>query len=289
LLLDLIVSCLINGSVYASLALGFSLIFGAARIVNLAHTAFYMLAAFCLYAISSFLGLNLIAGMVISIVLLTIIGLLSYKFIIEPIREHMTAVLIGTIALATILQELLTTIFGADFLSVPPLVTGFITISKVKITYQQCLSFISVFFILLFIWIILKKTKLGLAIRATALDREVVNLMGIDEAKIAMITAGISIGLAAFTGVIIVPLKVLHTHMWITPLIFMMAVVVLGGLGSMKGSIIGAFFLSFIESIVVFLIPMGSFIKEAVALAILIIVLIIRPAGFFGIRFEGEE
>jgi branched-chain amino acid transport system permease protein len=133
------------------------------------------------------------------------------------------------------------------------------------------------------------RTKLGLAIRSTAQDREVANLMGINEARVAMMTMGISVGLAAFTGAIVVPLTILEPHMWMPPLIMMMAVVVLGGLGSLKGSFMGAYILGFAEALVVFLAPMGAYLKGSVALSIMILVLLIRPEGLFGVSFEEER
>jgi branched-chain amino acid transport system permease protein len=130
---------------------------------------------------------------------------------------------------------------------------------------------------------------LGLAIRSTAEDREVANLMGMNESRLAMITMGISVGLAAFTGAVVVPLTVLNPFMWMEPLIIMMAVVVLGGLGSIKGSFVAAYILGFAEALVVFLIPKGAFLKGSVALSIMILVLLIRPEGLFGISFEEER
>jgi branched-chain amino acid transport system permease protein len=113
--------------------------------------------------------------------------------------------------------------------------------------------------------------------------------MGINEARVAMMTMGISVGLAAFTGAVVVPLTILEPHMWMHPLIMMMAVVVLGGLGSLKGSFLGAYILGFAEALVVFLAPMGAFLKGSVALSIMILVLLIRPEGLFGVSFEEER
>ena len=144
-------------------------------------------------------------------------------------------------------------------------------------------------FVLAILMLFLFKTKPGLAIRSTAQDREVANLMGINEARLAMITMGISVGLAAFTGAIVVPLTVLEPSMWLPPMIMMMAVVVLGGLGSLKGSFVGAYILGFAEALVVFLAPMGAFLKGSVALSIMILVLLIRPEGLFGVYFEEER
>jgi branched-chain amino acid transport system permease protein len=289
MILDIITSGLINGSVYALLAIGFSLIFGAARIVNLAHTAFYMVASYCIYYATHKMGIHPVLAMLVAIILVTLIGLVCYKIFINPIREHEAAVLIATIALAMAMQEIMLLIFTGSYLSVPSLIKGFFTILGVKVFYQQLLTFGLVLVILAGLWALLMKTKLGLAIRSTAEDREVANLMGINESQAAMITMGITVGLAGLTGAVVVPLTILDPFMWMHPLIMMMAVVVLGGLGSLKGSFIGAYVMGFAESLVVFLIPQGAFLKGSVALSIMILVLLIRPEGLFGVSFEEER
>jgi branched-chain amino acid transport system permease protein len=289
LIIDIIISGLISGSTFALLAIGFSLIFGVARILNLAHTAFYMLAAYCIYIVTQKMGFHPMWGMVTAIVLVTLLGLISYKIFINPIREHEGAVLIATIALAMIFQEIMSLIFTATFLSVPALIKGFFIILGVKVFFQQLLTFCAALLVMAGLWVFLMRTKLGLAIRSTAQDREVANLMGIDEARVAMVTMGLSVGLASFTGAIVVPLTVLEPHMWGTPLVMMMAVVVLGGLGSLKGSFIGAYILGFAQALVVFLAPKGAFLKGSVALSIMILVLLIRPEGLFGVYFEEER
>ena len=289
MIIDIIISSLINGSVYALLAIGFSLIFGVARIVNIAHTAFYMLASYGIFLGTHKLGLNPILAMLAAIVLVTLIGLISYKLFIDPIREHEGAVLIATIALAMVFQEVMLIIFSGDFRGVPSLVEGYLTILGVKVSYQQLLTVCVALLVLAAVWVLLMKTRLGLAIRATANDREVTNLMGMNESKVALITMGVSVGLAAFSGAVVVPLAIVNPFMWMGPLIMMMAAVVLGGLGSIKGSFFGAYILGFAQSLVVFLIPMGAYLKGSVALSIMILVLLIRPEGLFGVAFEEER
>jgi branched-chain amino acid transport system permease protein len=289
LIIDIIINGLISGSVYALLAIGFSLIFGVARIVNIAHTAFYMVAAYCIYVVTQKMGFHPTWGMAAAVVLVTLLGMVSYKVLINPIREHEGAVLIATIALAMALQEIMTLIFTGTYLSVPSLIGGYFVILGVKVFYQQLLTFCVALLVMAALWVLLMKTKLGLAIRSTAQDREVANLMGIDEARVAMMTMGVSVGLAALTGAVVVPLTILEPGMWMHPLIMMMAVVVLGGLGSLKGSFLGAYILGFSEALVVFLAPMGAYLKGSVALSIMILVLLIRPEGLFGVSFEEER
>ena len=289
MIIDIIISGLINGSVYALLAIGFSLIYGAARIVNLAHTAFYMVASYCIYFATHKMGVHPVLAMLAAIILVTLIGLICYKLFINPIREHEAAVLIATIAMAMAMQEIMLLIFTGDYLSVPSLIGGYLKIFGVKIAYQQLLTFGVALLILAGVWALLKKTRVGLAIRSTAQDREVANLMGMNESRVAMITMGVSVGLAAFAGAVVVPLTVVNPHMWMHPLIFMLAIVVLGGLGSLKGSFAGAYILGFTEASVVFLIPLGAFLKGSVALSVMILVLLIRPEGLFGVAFEEER
>ena len=286
---NILISGLISGSMYALLAIGFSLIFGVARIVNIAHTGFYMLAAYCIFFITEKMGLNPVTAMVAAVILVTLMGLIVYMLFIKPIREHEAAVLIGTIALAIAMQEVMLLLFGGSFRSVPSLIGGYFVLLGVKVFYQQLLTFIVVLLALAAIWILLMKTRLGLAVRSTAEDREVANLMGMNESRVTMIAMGISVGLAALTGAVVVPLTIVSPFMWTDPLIIMMAVVVLGGMGSIKGSFVGAYMMGFAEALVVFLIPKGAFLKGPVALSVMILVLLIRPEGLFGVAFEEER
>jgi branched-chain amino acid transport system permease protein len=248
-----------------------------------------MVAAFCIFFVTHHLGFHPIVGMLVSVPAVTLLGMVTYRIFIAPIREHEAAVLIGTIALAIALQEVMLLIFTGDYRSVPPWVQGYFTIISVKVFYQQLVTFVAALVILGLLRLLLMKTRLGLAIRSTAQDREVANLMGMNEARVALYTVGISIALAGFTGAVIVPLTIVEPFMWLHPLIMMMAVVVLGGLGSIKGSFFAAYILGFAEAAVVFLIPMGAFLKGSVALSIMILVLLIRPEGLFGIVFEEER
>jgi len=287
--MNILITGLITGSMLALLAISFSLIFGVARIINIAHTAFFMVAAYCIFSLTGKFGLNPVAGMMVAVVVVTVLGLLAYKFLIDPIREHEAAVLIATIALAMIFQEAILLIYTGDYRTVSALIEGYFTLMGVKVFYQQVLTFGVVLAILGILWVLLMKTKLGLAIRSTAEDREVANLMGMNDSWLAMITMGISVALASFTGAVLAPLTVLSPYMWMEPLIMMMAVVVLGGLGSIKGSFVAAYILGFTEALVVFLIPKGAFLKGSVALSIMILVLLLRPEGLFGISFEEER
>ncbi|MBM3118023.1 MAG: branched-chain amino acid ABC transporter permease [Chloroflexi bacterium] len=284
-----VIQTLMTGGVYALLAVGFSLIFGVARMINLAHTAFFMLAAYGMFFCSYQLGLDPISSIILSLVVTTGVGVLSYKLFIDRIREHHAIVLLITIALAMVFQELMLLAFGAHFREAPTLISGFMIVLGVRITYQQILSLGIVLVALLCVWALLTKTKLGIAIRATAQDTEIANLMGINVSRILLMTMGIATALAAVSGVVVAPLWVVYPYMWISPLVMIMAIVVLGGLGSIRGSFIGAFIIALVETSVVLLMPMGAFLKGAFALLAMVIILVVRPEGLFGVVFEEER
>jgi branched-chain amino acid transport system permease protein len=289
MLQDILITGLINSGVYALLAIGFSLIFGVARIVNIAHTAFYMLAAYCFYALLVKAGLGVALAGVLAVAGVTLLSVICYKLVIEPVRDHPSAVLIATIALALIFQELMQILFGGSYLGIPSTIDGVMNIAGVSVPYQRVLILVVAVIMLVFTWLVLYHTRLGLAIRATANDLEVANLMGMNVHRVAMATLALSVGLAAVAGVVVAPVFVVDPRMWLAPLVTMLAIVVLGGLGSLKGSLIGSLVLGYIEAITVFALPSGAYLKGAVALAIMVIVLLVRPEGLFGVAFEEER
>ena len=285
----LIISGISIGSVYAVLALGFALVFGVARILNFAHTGFYMITAFAVYIGINFLGIPSILSSILGILFAGIMGVASYKLLFDRIKVHETAVIIVSVALTLLFQEVLLVAFGAIPRGIPPLVRGVADISGARISYHSLLLIGITSAAIGFIWVLLSKTRLGYAIRAVADDNEVANLMGIDVSRICLITVGISAILAGIASVAVVPLISMTPLMWDHPLTMVLAAVILGGLGSVKGSIIGAFVLGFIEVAVVFLIPGGTFLKGAVSLGVMVVVLMVRPEGLFGVLFEEER
>jgi branched-chain amino acid transport system permease protein len=285
----IIVQTLVKGSVYALLALGFALIFGVARVLQLSHTAFYMLAAYGIFTFASLLGWNPAVSIILSIVITTGLGLVVYKLFIDRVREHHVTVMLITLAVAMAFQELMIIAFSGQYRSAPAFVTGYWEILGVRVALQNLLVFAGGAVVLLIIWVILSKTRLGIAIRATAQDTEIANLMGIDVSMILFMVMGIAAALAAVAGVLVAPTLILEPRMLWPPFVMVMAIITLGGLGSIKGSVIGAFILALVEVLVVFLLPTGAFLKGAFALLVMVIVLIVRPEGLFGIVFEEER
>jgi branched-chain amino acid transport system permease protein len=278
-----------TSALYALLACGFSLIFGVVRIINLSQTAFYMVAAYASFILSKEFGFGVLVSAVLSVVFTTALGLVTYRCCIDRVREHETTVLLVTVALAIVFQECLFLKFGLYQRVVPQFIPGFVEILGVRVSYQHIIALATVGIALGSIWTLLHATKIGLATRAVAQDRETANLMGVEVRFMCMTAFGFAVMLAAIAGAVVAPIYSMDPFMWMHPLLMICAIVVLGGLGSVVGSVVGALIMGYVETLVVFLVPMGSFVKTAVALLIMIAMLMIRPEGLFGVRFEEER
>jgi branched-chain amino acid transport system permease protein len=286
---QIIIGTLVTGGVYALLAIGFSLIFGNARVINMAHTGFFMLTAYGLYYFIRKLGLDTPWAIIITLPAVTLVGILAYRFLINPIREHHAAVLLMTVAIALVLQESMTAAFSSKYWSIPALIPGFTNVLGVSVLNQNLLVLGVVAVVIVVVWLILSRTKLGIALRATAQDAEVATLMGISVPRTLMITMGIATFLAAVAALVVAPIRTIYPVMWTAPLVMVMVIVVLGGLGSVKGAIIGAFIIALVEVSVAILIPQYAYLKVVFAILAMIIVLIVRPGGLFGVLFEEER
>jgi len=286
---NILINGLITGGVFAILALGFALVFGVAKILNLAHTAFYMIAAFFICTTSVMLGLPLLLSAVMAVLFTGFLGMGCYKLLLDRVKKHETAVMIISLAVGMLFQELLLLIFSGAYRRVPPFIPGFTELLGVRVSYQHLLAIVVSGLVLIGIWALLNRTRLGKAVRAVAEDYEIANVMGINVSWICTLTNGISAGLAGVAGAVVAPLYMVQPYMWMHPLIMVLAAVVLGGLGSAKGSVIAALILGFAETLVIFLVPGGSFLRGAISLCVMVAVLMLRPEGLFGVVFEEER
>ena len=287
--MQVFITSIVLGTIYAVLALGFSLIWGVARIVNLAYTSFYMLAAYFFYVCYSIFHFNLFVSAALGIVTASLLGIGTYKFILERIRSHETVVILVSICSAFFFEECIIAIFGTDFRRVPPFVSGYQELFGVRVLNQHFIALGVGIVLIVGLWLFLSKSKIGIAIRATSQDREIVNAMGINEKKVSLIAMCIGIGFVTISSIIVSPIYVVEPMMWVHPIIMVLAIVVLGGMGSLKGSFIAAYILAFSEVAVVNWLPLGAFVKSAIALLVMVVVLSKKPEGMFGAFFEEER
>jgi len=286
---DILVNGLIAGGMYAMLAVGFALIFSVAGIVNIAHTGFYMIAAFLIFIATKYLHQSLLLASLSGVLFTIILGIICFKVLFDRVKEHVNTVMIMSIALVILFQEVLLLIFGGSFQGMDPFFAGFVEILGTRATIQHLSALLVIGLVIIGLWLWLYKTRIGSAIRAVSQDTETANLMGINVSHISLLVMAVSVGLAGIAGAVMGPIYMISPVMWLQPIVIVLASVVLGGLGSIGGAVIGAFILGYVETLAVFLIPGGSFLGGAVSLCIMILVLLIRPEGLFGIFFEEER
>jgi branched-chain amino acid transport system permease protein len=207
---------------------------------------------------------------------------LVYHVLLRKKIESLVYTMVMTLALALFVSEIMSLLFGVSGTSVPSLVEGFLSISGVKIIKHQLLFLPVTGIILPLLWLFLKKTKMGQSIDAVSQHRTGSLLMGVNVEKATLVTSGLSAGLAALAGGLIAPVSSVVPEMWLFPLIKAFAIAILGGMGSLAGSIIASFVLGYAEVFTSFLID--EQLTEMVSLAVIVFVLLFKPSGIMGYK-----
>ena len=293
-----------SGGVYALLALGFTLIYGVSDVINLAHGGLFMIGTYIFFVLATPYGgfqIELVWALIFAAILVAILGTAIFRLTVHPIIEDPLSVMVVTISIAIILQESMILRFGSGRQTVPSLAMGLATVWGVKVTYSSILAFAASLALFAILLTFVTKTKIGGAMRAISQDREVAMLMGINTERLYMLTMGISASLAAVAGILIVSSTtgVTYPQVWPQQLYMSFAIVILGGLGSIKGSLVGAFIISYVENTFVFAVdPIvarmldmaeGGSLSGAVIMATMLLVILVRPKGLFGKRVELED
>ncbi len=282
LLVQVLVYGAVISAIYAMLAVGFTLIFGVARILNLAHGAFYALGAYGVYVLTAIVGLPLLLAAVISVLLVAGFGIVMERVLVRPLRKSTLAVLMITLTVSLMTEQILLLIFGSEARNVPSMVDRTVLIAGVDISGQRLLALTGGIVVLIGLWLFMQKTRLGAAILAVSQDAEGAQYMGIPANRIFSIVMGLSAGIAATAGVLVAPFQTVIPGMGLLPLVKAFAIVIVGGLGSIPGSVLGALLLGYSETIIAFNISIEW--SQIVSVAAVLVTLILRPDGFFGKR-----
>lgn len=281
-LINILVLGAIWGALYTLIAVGFTLIFGVAGIINLSHGTFYMLGAYLAYTFMTLWKINVPMSALMAVGVTALVGILIDRFGIRPMRERHVYVLIITLALAFFFQELMYAFYGPHGKAVKSFVSGEMILANVHVTYQKVLTFFVSGALVTLLWFFIKKTKTGKSTSAVAQNRDAAILVGIRPERVYLITAGISAALASVAGVFIAPILEAVPTMWVFPLFKAFAVVIIGGLGSIEGAIIAGMLLGYSETTVSVLISANY--PDMVYLVAIILVLVLRPRGLMGKR-----
>jgi branched-chain amino acid transport system permease protein len=272
----------VTSAIYAMLAVGFTLIFGVARILNLAHGSFYALGAYAAYVLTNYFLLPLWLAALLSIGMVAVFGVVVEKVLIRPLRHSQLGVLMISLATALVVEQALFLTFGSEYRNVPAFIDTKINLFGVDVAGQRLLTLAVAVVSIVCLYTFIQVTKLGSAILAISQDPLAAKYMGIPSDRIFSLVMAISAGLAALAGVMSGPFLSVQPSMHLLPIVKAFAIVVVGGLGSIPGSIAAAFMLGYAETFVAYLV--SSSWTEIVSVLATLLMLVIRPAGLFGKR-----
>lgn len=273
------------GSIYALIALGYTMVYGIINLINFAHGDIYMVGAYVGFALTTFAGLGFLPSLLISMVVCSILGMVVEKVAYKPIRNSTRiAALITAISVSLFLQYTMMYFVTPDTRTFPEVVTNKkLTFLDGSIILDMKNIYIVAITILLMIGLqyIVHRTKIGKAMRAVSLDKEAAELMGINVDKVISYTFAIGSALAGAAGVLVgVYYNTINPLMGTGPGLKAFVAAVLGGIGIIPGAVFGGFFLGMTETMVSAY--GGSVFKDAVAFTILIIILLVKPNGLLG-------
>jgi branched-chain amino acid transport system permease protein len=288
---QLILNGIIAGSIYALIAIGFTVIYRTVRFFHLAHGVVYTAGAYLAYTFFILLKINLILSFFISVIFSSLLGVVIDRVVYYPLRKQNASNLIFLLAsfgVFIFIQNLIQLIYGAQILTIRtgPVKEGHHFLGAV-ITDIQILIFAVSVILMILLWVFIKKTKIGKAERAVSDDSMAANVVGINPEKIIMISFTIGSALAGVAGILISFETNLEPTMGFNAILKGMIASIVGGIGSIPGAVLGGFFLGLAENLGIWKIQAGW--KDAISFIILIIFLLLKPNGILGDKIESER
>ena len=275
---------LVHAAVLSLIALGLSLVFGVMRIVNVAHGEFFMLGAILTWWVSNFgLGnpaLGFLLALLIVPLVVGIIAMFSDLLILRHLKYDPEVTIIATIGILYIIQQFALMTFGPDARPVEQPFNIRLDLYWFGFSAYKFFVIFSAIILLFCVWLVMAKTKFGLILRATQLDSEIAQAFGIPISTVYSLVFGVGAAIAAVGAVLIVPIQQAHYLMGGEPLLLAFIVVIIGGLGSLKGTVVAAMLIGISDGIIsVFFSPN---LAKILATLLVVVVLLIRPNGLFG-------
>jgi len=273
---------LINGAFYAMLSLGLAVIFGLLNIINFTHGAQYMMGAFCAYFLLNKAGVGYWWSLLIAPIAVGATGMLIERTMLSRLYklDHLYGLLL-TFGLALVIQGVFRNEFGSSGLPyrIPPELSGGINLGFMFLPKYRAWVIVASLVVCLATWYVIERTKLGAYLRAATENPTLVQSFGVNVPRMITLTYGFGVALAALAGVMAAPIYQVNPLMGADLIIVVFAVVVIGGMGSIMGSVLTGFMLGVVEGLTKVFYPEAS---NTVIFVIMVIVLILRPAGLFG-------
>lgn len=290
LFLQQLINALSLGSMYALIAIGYTMVYGVLRLINFAHGDIMMVGSYvALFSLSN-LALPFLASLALAMIFAAFIGILTDKIAYKPLRKApRISLLITAIGISFFLQNLFNMLFGSTprAFRVPSYFEEVLSFDGISVSFASLIIPVVTLFVLIFILLVLYKSKYGIAIRALAFDIQTVNFMGIDANKIIALVFAFGSSLAALGGVFYsINYYSIEPTMGTLIGLKAFAAAVLGGIGSVTGAVLGGLIIGFSEVIFVAFWPDLSGFKDGFAFVFLVFILLFKPTGILGIDFE---
>ncbi len=273
---------LINGSFYALLSLGLAVIFGMLNIINFAHGALYMMGAFCAYFLLNALGLGYWWALILTPLAVGLFGMLLELTVLRRIKtvDHIYGLLL-TFGIALVIQGVFLNYFGSSGLpyAVPKLLAGGVNLGFMYLPIYRGWVVVLSLLMCILTWYLIERTTLGSYLRAATENPALVRAFGINVPRMITLTYGFGVGLAGLAGVLSAPINQVRPLMGADLIVVVFAVVVIGGMGSILGSIITGFALGVLEGLTKYFYPEAS---NSVIFVFMVLVLLVKPTGMTG-------
>lgn len=283
-IVQLLVSGVMLGGIYAVMSIGLTLIFGVLKIVNFAHGEFLMLAMYSAWAVVTFTGVNAYVAMIVVIPLLFVFGVVVYWLIVRPAvdKPHLIVVF-ATMGLSIAMQNLALVLMTADLRDIPPLLSGTsLQFGPLYLRLELVIGFLISIIVTAALMLFIKRSYLGKAIRATVQDRDAAMLMGINVPRLFLLTFAAGSALVGLAGCIMIPLYSTFPTVGLNFVLIAYVIVVLGGMGSMEGALLGGICVGVVQSL------SGYYVAPAYGqmfyFLIFLLVMVFRPNGLLGQR-----
>lgn len=274
------VNTLVLASMYILASLGFAFIFNMLGSVNLAHGAFYMTAAYITYYLCSRLGMNNWLAMLLSTVVLALVGILMERFCFRPFQKEFDRVVMVSVAIMTMLQQLAVQISGSQTISIPAYASGSVDMGFMVVTGEKLVTFAVGAVLLVVTLFMVYRTKLGMQMEALSQDRMGAALQGIPVNKVSALVCGLGFAFAAVAGSMMGAYQQVSSNMGDNINVRILMLVMLAGAGSMNGILITGFLMALLDSICP--IVWDSYTASSIACSAVVVLLLMKPKGFFG-------
>jgi len=271
---------LINGAFYAMLSLGLAVIFGMLNVINFAHGAQYMMGAFAAWLLLTILDVPFWASLVLAPIIVGLFGVVLERLLLKRLYhlDHLYGFLL-TFGLSLVIEGLFRWKWGSSGAPYPSPIPGGYNLGFMFMPTYRAFVVVAALVICLVTWFAIERTRLGAYLRAATENPTLVNAFGINVPRLITITYGVGVGLAALAGVLAAPIQQVSALMGTNLVLVVFAVVVIGGMASIMGSIVTGFGLGLVEGLTKVFYPPGS---NTVIFVVMAIVLLVKPAGLFG-------